>query len=257
MPNSYQPLSNDIDALLRNTARFVPIAFHIHSPDSHDWGKRDQTDANRNSKQRFAGDAGIQAFLDELAREFRIACITNHMKSDFACQLGHASIGRNDILVFPGMEINCVVPPSSERIHLLAIFPPDKDCMAIDRIFGSNKAFPTEPNRSGQEDFHLAGALADWAKEIEQQEGILIIAHIDDFQRGHRARFRAMRDESLSMFSTDAAGVTVEAQKQVSEEYKTLVCESGACAIEIMNPEDRQHYIAFKTRDGKSGDFRA
>lgn len=81
---------------------------------------------------------------------------------------------------------------------------------------------------------------------------MLLIAHIDDFQRGHRARFRAMRDESLRMFTTDAAGVTIDDQKQVSQEYQSLLCDSGASAVEIMNPEDRQHYIALKNRSGET-----
>ncbi len=250
MPNSYAELSQQIDDILRNSARFVPIAFHIHSPDSHDWGQRSKADSKRNDRSRFTKTDGAKEFLDELARGFRIACITDHMKSRFACELAKASTARDDILVFPGMEVNCVVSPATERIHLLAIFPPEADCIAIDRIFRSHAGFPTEPNRKGQEDFHISGALSDWAKEIEMQGGMLVIAHVDDAQRGHRARFRAMRDESLRMFSTDAAGVTIDAEKQVSQEYQSILCESGASAIEIMNPEDRQHYIALRDKNG-------
>jgi hypothetical protein len=250
VPSPYTEFSQEIDNLLRNSARFVPIAFHIHSPDSPDWGQRSQADATRNARTRFAQANGTKEFLDELARGFRIACVTDHMKSKFACELAKASTARDDILVFPGMEVNCIVSPATERIHLLAIFPPETDCMAMDRIFRSNPGFPTEPNRNGQEDFHITGALSDWAKEIEAQGGMLVIAHIDEAHRGHRARFRAMRDESLRMFTTDAAGVTVEDQKQISQEYQSLLCDSGAAAIEIMNPEDRQHYIALKDRNG-------
>jgi len=54
------------------------------------------------------------------------------------------------------------------------------------------------------------------------------------------------------MFSTDGAGATIEDQKQVSQEYQSLLSDSGASAIEIMNPEDRQHYIALKNRNGQT-----
>jgi ABC-type cobalamin/Fe3+-siderophores transport system ATPase subunit len=252
MPNSPTELSQLIDDILRGSARFVPIAFHIHSPDSPDWGQRSHADANRNHRDRFSQDNGTKEFLDELAGGYRIVCVTDHMKSSFACELARASTDRHDISVFPGMEVNCVVAPATERIHLLVIFPQETDCNAIDRIFRSNAGFPTEPRRRGQEEFHISGSLADWAKEIEAQGGMLVIAHIDDAQRGHRARFRAMRDESLRMFATDARGGTVDDQRQVSQEYQSLLCDSGAAAIEIMNPEDRHHYIALKDRRGET-----
>jgi hypothetical protein len=252
VPSSPTEFSQQIDVILRNSARFVPIAFHIHSPDSHDWGQRSHADVDRNDRERFTQPNGVDEFLNELARGYRIACITDHMKSTFACNLATASTARNDILVFPGMEVNCVVSPATERIHLLALFPPNTDCHAIDRIFRSNAGFPTEPNRRGQEELHISGALSDWAKEIEAQGGMLVIAHIDEFHRGHRARFRAMRDQSLRMFTTDSGDVTVDDQRHVSQEYQTLLCDSGASAIEIMNPEDRQHYIALQNRRGQT-----
>lgn len=106
MPNPPTEFSQQIDEILRTSARFVPIAFHIHSPDSHDWGQRVHADASRNSRSRFTPSNGINEFLDELSQEYRIACVTDHMKSTFACELAKASAARDDILVFPGMEVN-------------------------------------------------------------------------------------------------------------------------------------------------------
>jgi hypothetical protein len=40
---SYDPLSKALDELLLNTAYFVPMAFHLHSPDSHDWAKTQES----------------------------------------------------------------------------------------------------------------------------------------------------------------------------------------------------------------------
>jgi hypothetical protein len=55
-----------------------------------------------------------------------------------------------------------------------------------------------------------------------------------------------MRDESVKMFLTDPNGHTIDDQRQVSEEYRSLIADSGAHAIEIMNPADRQHHISFQ-----------
>src|SRR5439155_10618155 len=41
-------------------------------------------------------------------------------------------------------------------------------------------------------------------------------------------------------------------QQEISDEYRAYVAESGAHAIEIMKPEDRQHYVECKTADGKT-----
>jgi hypothetical protein len=37
--SKYEELEAAFEAQLERTARFVPVAFHVHSPDSHDWGK--------------------------------------------------------------------------------------------------------------------------------------------------------------------------------------------------------------------------
>jgi ABC-type cobalamin/Fe3+-siderophores transport system ATPase subunit len=249
--STYQDLNESFEALLGSTSRFVPMAFHVHSPGSYDWGTRPNAEAARNAKARFNGDAGVQQFLNELASEFTIVCITDHMKLDYACKLAHASLGRSDIRVFPGLEVNCVIPPAlSQRIHLLAIFPPEKDVIAIERIFAQRGNFPTDANRTGNEEFPI-DSLQAWAKTVQEQGGMLIVAHIDDPNRGHRACFRALREDSVRMFVTDANQNIIEDQREISEEYRGHIATSGVHAIEIMKPEDRQHYVAVTGRDGK------
>jgi hypothetical protein len=54
------------------------------------------------------------------------------------------------------MEVNVIVPPAvTQRIHLLVIFPPDKEPAAIERIFAGPGNFPTDANRTGREDFRI------------------------------------------------------------------------------------------------------
>src|SRR5438477_3117289 len=100
----YEELDLAFEKQLAQTSRFVPMAFHLHSPASHDWAKRANCDKSRNAKNRFQGEQGVSAFLDELAAEFRIACVTDHMRVGYACELAKASLTRSDVRIFPGME---------------------------------------------------------------------------------------------------------------------------------------------------------
>jgi hypothetical protein len=150
----YEELNAAVEKLLEQTSRFVPMAFHLHSPASHDWGKRLHADKARNAKSRFEG-AGVKAFLDELAPQFRIACVTDHMRVGYACELAKASLARKDIRVFPGMEVNCIIAPAvNQRLHLLVVFPPGKDAASIERIFAGAKGMPSDNDRTGQEEFN-------------------------------------------------------------------------------------------------------
>jgi hypothetical protein len=76
---AYDELNTLFQDQLKRSAFFVPVAFHVHSPGSHDWG-RSPGDKQANDRARFVGDAGASAFLDDLAKHFRIVCITDHLK---------------------------------------------------------------------------------------------------------------------------------------------------------------------------------
>ncbi|MEY2507462.1 MAG: hypothetical protein QOH01_1791 [Verrucomicrobiota bacterium] len=227
------------------------MAFHVHSPGSYDWGSPKHADAGRNEKARFAGDAGVEEFLNELAREFQIVCITDHMKLDYACRLGRASLARNDIRVLPGMEVNCAIRPGTQRIHLLVIFPPQKNAAAIERIFAGLGDFPADADRTGNEQIDI-DSLDVWAAKVAEEGGMLIVAHIDDFHRGHRAYFRSLREDSLRMFLVDANDKILKEKQEISEEYLGHISTSRVSAIEIMKPEDRHHFLSVKDSNGKA-----
>ena len=93
MGNAYDELNILFQDQLKRSAFFVPVAFHVHSPGSHDWG-RSPGDKQANDRARFVGDAGASAFLDDLANHFRIVCITDHLKSGYACALAEAARAR-------------------------------------------------------------------------------------------------------------------------------------------------------------------
>lgn len=71
-------------------------------------------------------EAGQDAFLQAMVDAgLRIVAITDHMKSAYACELAGRAADRDDITVFPGVEVSCLIAPAhANRIHVLAIFPP-------------------------------------------------------------------------------------------------------------------------------------
>ncbi len=204
VPTPHEKLDTTFTAQLKRSAFFVPVAFHVHSPDSHDWARDPRADKRANDRARLRADAA--EFLDKLSAHFDIACITDHLKSSYACTLSSVAAKRDDITVFPGVEVNVVGGQlGSSRIHLLAIFPPETDVLTIERIYAYHDGdgpFPTEDQRTGQEDFRLKGELPEWAKLIRQQGGIFVVAHVDEHARGIRARFRIEREGSLGFVRT-------------------------------------------------------
>jgi ABC-type lipoprotein export system ATPase subunit len=253
---AYDELDRLFGDQLTRSAFFVPVAFHVHSPDSHDWG-RSPGDKAANDRSRFEGSAGIEAFLDRLAEHYRIVCITDHLKSGYACTAAQAAKKRDDITVFPGVEASVVGGQlGSSRIHLLAIFPPDTKASQIDRIYSPHAGtapFPADEDRTGKEEFKLDGALAGWQALIRRQAGIFIAAHIDEPRTGLRARFRATREGSLGFERTaKGSSAPTEVVKQVSEEFLDYITELTPDAVEITNPHHRHHYAKIKTPDGKT-----
>ena len=122
----YTALRSEFEDLLGKTARFVPAAFHVHSADSWDW-PRQGSDAVRNNKANLLATGGESTFLDELAAHYRFVVITDHMKTGYACRLAQAAAARDDITVFPGMEVNCIIRQGmNERVHILVAFRPTK-----------------------------------------------------------------------------------------------------------------------------------
>ena len=255
MAGAYDELDRLFEDQLARSAFFVPVAFHVHSPDSHDWG-RSPADTAANDRTKFEGSAGIEEFLDHLAVHYRIVCITDHLKSGYACAAAQAAKKRDDITVFPGVEASVVGGQlGSSRIHLLAIFPPDTKASQIDRIYSKHadtKPFPADEDRTGKEEFKLDGTLAEWQKLIRRQAGIFIAAHIDEPRTGLRARFRATREGSLGFERTGSGSdAPTEVVKQVSEEFLGYITELAPDAVEITNPNDRQHYAKVTRPDGK------
>jgi len=112
----------ELNSLRERTARFRRVVLHVHSPDSHDWG-RDAPDKAKNDRNRFARETGLDTFLEELRPHFDCVCVTDHMKCTFGTQLSCRTVGDHEFMVLPGMEVN-FRPEAAlgvARIHLLVI----------------------------------------------------------------------------------------------------------------------------------------
>jgi hypothetical protein len=164
----YQELNGALDAQLARTAVFRRAAFHVHSPESHDWASDPNADAMSNDRARLL--ASPTELLDRLAASFDVVCITDHMRSGFATELAALASKRDDITVFPGVEVSLKgAQLGSSYIHVLAVFPPTTQVGAIERIYRHVPgAFPTDGERTGHEVLDLEGTLKEFVEAIRR-----------------------------------------------------------------------------------------
>ena len=248
----YTDLDSLLEEQLTRTAKFVRAAFHVHSIDSHDWGKEANTTTDR--RDLYEGRDGQERYLDELvAAGLQLVCVTDHMKSGYAFELAALAAAREDITVFPGMEISCLVPPGhSEAIHILVIYPPDASADVIERLFAGQNHLPGVPQRTGTEQAKFV-SLTDIRELVEGAGGLFVLAHIDQLPRGHRCFVRSARSDSLGMFAIDPDGV--EEKRAVSNEYAEYLIELAPNAVEVRGHDDRKHYWTVTAADGATHTF--
>jgi ABC-type cobalamin/Fe3+-siderophores transport system ATPase subunit len=239
----YESLLEAIDAQRDRMAFFVPTLFHAHSVDSHDWAQRPNADNHRNESARLTTDAGVEQFLDELAARYRIVAITDHMRCGYATQLAKAALARDDLTVLPGMEVNCLVAPHyGDAIHVLAIFPPETSEIAIERIF-EGAELPDPSDRKGTETVRFE-SHSELRERVHRAGGLFVVPHIENERRGHRARFRSDRGQTLKLFSDRK-----EIEHDLAEEYGVLLANLRPNAIELQRVHDQKHFARF-TADG-------
>ena len=219
----------------------------MHSIDSFDWGKA--ADRQRNERTQFEGPEGQDRFLQALVDAgLQLVCITDHMKSRYACDLANRARGRDDITVLPGMAVSCSVDPGHhDFIHVLVVYPPGTTPDVIERIFADQINLPGEAERDGHEHARFA-SLAEVARRVHAAEGMFILAHVDQEERGHRAYVRSQRGMTSEMFGVDPDGrETIQA---ISHQYADYLVALRPHAVEVMHSSDRQHYFDFQTADG-------
>lgn len=245
----FASFNGELDRQLAKTARFRPAAFHVHAIESHDWGREGKAEAN--DAAQFRGQAGQDEFLQRLIDAgLELVVITDHMKCAYACELAKRAEGREEITVFPGMEVNCRTEPGhGSRIHFLVAFPPSATPDVIGRIFHGQTDLPGEAERDGNEEIVVRN-LSDFSRAVESAGGILIFAHVDEQSRGHRAFVRKAIGETLEMFAIDPAGK--EAEVEISEMYKGFLVDAEPAAVEVRRSSDSEHYAMIETGDGRT-----
>ena len=228
-------------------AVFRKAAFHVHSPDSHDWAGRPNADKTRNSGEHFSGTNGPQLYGAELSPHFDIVAITDHMKCDLATRLASENTNKN-FLPIPGMEISCEMPPCPGTIHLLVLLPPGTTSADFDRLFSEVARFPTESARKGEEKFKLAN-WTSFRQKISDAGGLLIFAHIGA-DAGHRQVLREAMIGALTSFEINKDN-TKEIQAEVSELYANQLADLKPDAVEILKAEEKKHFLRFEYDQGR------
>jgi energy-coupling factor transporter ATP-binding protein EcfA2 len=240
----YATLFDSIAEQRERIALFEPVVFHAHSIDSHDWAQRETADAHRNDAARLGTEAGVQEFLDELARQCSVVCITDHMRCGYATRLARAAMNRDDITVLPGMEINCLPAPHyADAIHVLAVFAPEAGEVAIERIF-AGKSLPEPGQRTGAEAVRFDD-LGDLRARIHEAGGIFVLAHVENEKRGHRARFRIDRAKTLGLYTEGT-----QLELDLADEYGVYLATLQPDAVELQRVDHQHHYAHF-TADGR------
>ena len=232
------------------TARFRRVALHVHSPDSHDWG-RQAVDA----AQMLVNDSLVTpvsaVFTEELRPHLDLVCATNHMRCGFATRLSTHVGEADDFMVLPGMEVNFRLPPPLvfARIHLLVILPEGSTTEAFARLFQGQNAIPDDALRSGQEE--VTGIeLRDWIVRVHEEGGICVAAHVDN-DEGIRCRFRQTARETLTLF-TDGDGLQLERENDVPDNLKEYLLTSSLDGLEVHRTKDATHYRSISQVDGKT-----
>jgi len=239
----FQAMLSTLDDLRKHTARFRRVALHLHSPDSHDWGKTG--DATVNRRERFDGDSGLDEFSTELANHLDFVCVSDHMKCSFASRLS----ARSKLpIVIPGMEVNLRLEPIGfARIHVVTILPEGSNSEAFACLFHGQANVPRDDaQRKGNEEIEGL-TLKEWVDRVHKENGICIAAHVDN-ANGVRLVFRQASREVLKLFSTDAA--KAEQEYDVPDALKDYLFDSGIDAVEIHKSADGQHYRWLSKKDG-------
>lgn len=240
-------LLRSLDELRKRTASFRRVALHVHSPDSHDWGK--DGDKTLNDRENFLKAGGEQAFVEALRPHFDLVAITDHMKCSYASTLSKVTHKDDSFLILPGMEVN-FRPEAAitlDRLHLIVLLPEQSSPERFAELFAGLE-FPDDADRTGNEE--VSGInLVEWVKRVHDVGGLCIAAHVDGNQ-GLRRHFRQTSHDIFELF--DLTGDEQKANEaQVSDELKEYLFDGGFDGIEIAKCSDRRHYRWLSEKGGQ------
>jgi DNA repair ATPase RecN len=229
-------------------AHFYKVAFHCHSPLSHDWG-RTKGDPSLNDKENYL-PVNKESDFYNLIREKSgcdVVIITDHMKCSYAERLAKHSSGQQGLVVLPGMEISVRTNPvlGNVRVHITVIMPSGANA----EIFASLlKGIPVENERTGKEEVEIKD-LTSWVDEIHKLGGLCIAAHIES-TNGVRSEFRQVAKNIIALQTFDK-DIQKEKQTEIDAALTRYIFDFGFDAIEIQRKEHKEFYRWYETEGHK------
>lgn len=220
-------------------ARFYKVAFHCHSPLSHDWGGN-KGDSSLNNKDNYL-PANQESEFYKLIQDKSgcdIVIITDHMKCSYAERLANHSSSQSGLVILPGMEISVRTTPvlGDVRIHIVVIMPPGSNPETFAPLL---KGISIESERTGKEQVEVEN-FNTWVNEIHKLGGLCIAAHIES-NNGVRSEFRQIAKNIISLQTFDPE-TQKEKQKEIDGSLTKFLFDFGFDAIEINKKEHKEFY---------------
>jgi ABC-type cobalamin/Fe3+-siderophores transport system ATPase subunit len=235
----YQNLFATLEKLRKRTARFRRVAFHLHSPESHDWNR--VGDKALNNREKFLATGGEAEFIDVLNKHLDLVVITDHMKCTYACRVSNGCRDEKEFSVLPGMEVNLLPEAaiSCSRLHVLVILPEGSTVESFSRLFAGLQNIPDDARRTGNEEVRGL-RVVEFIERVHKENGICVAAHVNS-QQGVRHHFRQTGANLIKLLAIDP-NVQAEQEKDLTDELKRYLFSLGLDALEITKAADKNHY---------------
>lgn len=130
-----------------------------------------------------------------------VVAVTDHNTGEYIDRIKEAAANTN-LTVFPGVEVTC----TESKVHMLVIFEKDKDTQFVEDFLVS---IGIERDKFAAADAFTSKTTIEVAKEVKEKRGIIIPAHIDEFN-GINSISHDSRNKLLSQSNIDGVQVVHE-----------------------------------------------
>jgi len=234
-----------IEKSQQKIAQFYRVAFHCHSPQSHDWGGNKEI-SSLNNKDNYL-PINKEADFYKLIKEKSgcdVVIITDHMKCSYAARLANYSLKQIGLVVLPGMEISVRTTPvlGDVRVHIVVIMGPGSNPETFAALFRGG--VPIENERTGKEEVKIED-FNDWVTEIHNLGGLCIAAHIES-NNGVRSEFRQIAKNMIALQTFDPE-TQQEKEMEIDGSLTKFLFNFGFDAMEIQKKEHKEFYRWYET----------
>ena len=236
----YSSELSKIEKSRQRIAQFYKVAFHCHSPQSHDWG-RNKGDSSLNNKDNYLPINKESDFYNLIKDKSGcdVVIVTDHMKCDYAARLANYSLKQIGLVVLPGMEVSVRTTPvlGDVRIHILVIMPPGSNPETFAALFRGGVSIENE--RTGKEEINIED-FSGWVNEIHDLKGLCIAAHIES-NNGVRSEFRQKAKNIIALQTFDPE-TRKEKEVEIDGSLTKFLFDFGFDAIEIQKKAHKEFY---------------